>query len=148
MTSFVADDLWGAWTLVSYREELEDGSTRHPMGSDPKGLLLYTADGFMSAQLMKAHRSAVVGDLRSPTTEEAREAATSYIAYSGRYRVTEHGVEHSMEVSLFAGWMGQVQLRRAELEGESLRLRTATPFLSAGVRVQATLDWRRPSAAT
>ena len=40
--------LIGAWSLVSYVENPVDGSAPfHPLGADPRGLILYTPDGYM-----------------------------------------------------------------------------------------------------
>jgi len=44
--------LIGAWSLASYEERPVGGSTSfHPMSKTPKGIIMYSADGFMSAQL-------------------------------------------------------------------------------------------------
>ena len=51
------DRLIGAWSLVSYEERPVDGSPSfYPMGTSPKDIIMYTSDGFMSAQLSKPDR--------------------------------------------------------------------------------------------
>lgn len=57
MSKSLRERLIGAWTLVSYVEKPVDGSpTVHPLGEDATGIIMYTPDGFMSAQLMKSGR--------------------------------------------------------------------------------------------
>jgi hypothetical protein len=50
MAEKLRDQLIGAWKLVSYVEEPGAGSAPfHPMGERPKGIIMYTPDGYMSA---------------------------------------------------------------------------------------------------
>jgi hypothetical protein len=47
------EQLIGAWKLVSYEERPVDGSPPfYPMSEKPMGIIMYTPDGYMSAQLM------------------------------------------------------------------------------------------------
>jgi hypothetical protein len=56
--SSLRDALLGAWELASFvAADGVTGAERHPLGTSPRGLILYTADGFMSAQLSKARIS-------------------------------------------------------------------------------------------
>jgi hypothetical protein len=112
------DQLIGAWKLVSYVEEPVDGSAPfHPLGERPKGIIMYTPDGYMSAQLMRPDRRPFAsGDWFDGTEEEYREEASTYIAYSGPFHVDEEKrtLTHSMFVSLFPNWTGQTQPARRE----------------------------------
>ena len=57
MAEKLRDKLIGAWTLISYVEKPVDGSApNHPMGERPMGIIMYTSDGYMSAQLMRPNR--------------------------------------------------------------------------------------------
>ena len=50
----LCDQLVGAWELVSYVEKPLNGSPpNYPMGERPMGIIMYTPDGYMSAQLMR-----------------------------------------------------------------------------------------------
>jgi hypothetical protein len=52
MATGLRDQLIGAWKLVSYVEEPVDGSKPfYPLGEQPHGIIMYTPDGYMSAQL-------------------------------------------------------------------------------------------------
>jgi hypothetical protein len=141
------DRLIGAWKLVSYVEEPVDGSTPfHPMGEKPKGIIMYTPDGYMSAQLMRPDRRPFAsGDWFDGTEEEYREEASGYIAYSGPFHVDEEKrtLTHSMFVSLFPNWTGQTQPRVVRIEGNKLFLNTESPIKSGGKIVMSRLQWQR-----
>src|SRR5205085_1154298 len=108
MTQKLRDQLIGAWKLVSYEEKPVDGSpTVHPLGEDASGIIMYTPDGWMSAQLMRGGREHFASeDWFKGTLDEYRAEASTYIAYSGPFHVDEEKktLTHSMFVSLFPDW--------------------------------------------
>jgi len=71
MTTLTPQDLReylvGAWTLESYQSSDLDGTNmRYPLGADARGIIMYTADGYMSAQIMRADRAPFArGDLQA-----------------------------------------------------------------------------------
>ena len=139
--------LIGAWRLVSCIESPVDGSPkRSPLGEKPQGIIMYTPDGYMSAQLMRpGRRNFASSDWLKGTPEEFVEEAAGYIAYSGPFHVDEEkqSLAHSVDVSLFPGWLGQTQARLVRIEGDLLHLTTATPINSGGAKVMASLTWKR-----
>lgn len=147
MADGLRDRLIGAWRLVSYHEIPVDGSPPfQPLGSDPQGIIMYTPDGYMSAQLSKSERPTFAsGDWFDGTTEDYVTEAKAYIAYSGPFHVDEdkQTLQHSMFVSLFPNWIGQTQPRAVTLDGDTLRLGTTAPITSGGKTVNSVLVWRR-----
>ncbi|MFJ3188924.1 lipocalin-like domain-containing protein [Streptomyces halstedii] len=147
MTDGLRDRLIGAWKLVSYREHPVDGSDPfEPLGHEPQGIIMYTPDGYMSAQLSKPDRPHFAsGDWFDGTPEEYEQEATSYIAYCGPFHVDEEKqtLAHSMFVSLFPDWAGQSQPRLVTLDGDNLQLGSASPIQSSGRTVNSVLIWRR-----
>jgi hypothetical protein len=145
--SSLREQLIGAWRLVSCVETPVDGSPeRYTLGEDAEGIIMYTPDGYMSAQLMRPGRKNFAsGDWFKGTPEEYTEEAAGYIAYSGPFHVDEEKrtLTHSMDVSLFPGWIGQTHPRVVEIKGEFLHLSTAAPFNSGGKTVSAALIWKR-----
>jgi len=142
--------LVGAWRLQSYVETPVDGGEPfEPLGPDPQGLIIYTPDGYMSAQLSKPDRKGFAsGDWFDGTTQEYVAEASTYIAYSGPFKVDDAGtLTHSMQVSLFPNWIGQTQERTVELDGDTLTLGSASPIRSAGRTVMSRLVWRRASVS-
>ena|SRR5690349_15440089 len=106
------EQLIGAWKLISYSESPVDGSPqRFPMGENAQGIIMYTPDGYMSAQLMRlGRRNFASGDWFEGTPEEFTEEGGGYIAYSGPFHVDEEkqALTHSMAVSLFQVGLGKL----------------------------------------
>lgn len=140
------DWLIGAWTLCSYVATPVDGSSAyHPLGEDAQGLILYTPDGYVAAQLMRRDRPAFAsGDPARGTPDECR-AAAAFIGYAGPFTVDEAtGVlNHEVAVSFFPNWLGRTQVRRADLDAGVLRLTPDVPIRSDGRDVVTRLEWRR-----
>lgn len=143
--------LVGAWRLQSFLATPVDGGEPFaPLGANPQGLIIYTPDGYMSAQLSTPNREVFSsGDWDDGTRDEYVAEASTYIAYSGPYRVDDlTGIlTHTMEVSLFPNWTGHTQERTVELDGDTLTLGTAIPLRSGGRMVMARLVWRRASTS-
>jgi len=141
------ESLVGAWQLVSCTEtDAATGETFLPMGPSPRGLILYTADGYMSAQLSSPDRPGFKsGDMYTGTPNEYLVAGRSYLAYSGPYYVDETGplIVHEMFVSLFPNWQGQQQMRIARLTHDQLHLSPDRPHLFNGSLKSALIVWRR-----
>ncbi|WP_428773319.1 lipocalin-like domain-containing protein [Vibrio sp.] len=139
------EQLIGAWSLVSYVEKPLDGSEPiYPFGKSPKGIIMYTPDGYMSAQISTLNRPHFAsGDWFKGSEKELANEASSYIAYTGPFDVDEetHSLTHTMFISLFPNWTGQTQPRKVKLEGKSLWLSTASPIISGGKEVHSYLHW-------
>jgi hypothetical protein len=144
---FLREQLVGAWALMSFVErDIETGVENHPFGEHPLGLILYTPDGYVSAQLQRPERPPFAdGDLLHATPEEYAAAGRSYIAYSGRFFVDERNksLSHEMAISLFPNWSRQRQVRLVEVNDERLQLSTDRPQRFNGALKTATLTWRR-----
>jgi hypothetical protein len=128
MKATLRDAILGAWELVSFvARDAATGDDRHPLGTAPRGLILYTADGHMSAQLAESD----MGD---------------YIAYGGRYSVDEETstLHHDVTISMMPELLAQPQFRNAAVDGDLLTL-SATSADDAGVTTHSRLLWRRPS---
>jgi hypothetical protein len=151
MAAALRDQLIGAWKLISYEEQPVDGSPSfYPMSEKAMGIIMYTPDGFMSAQFMAPDRKLFAsGDWFQGTDEEYRQAATTYAAYSGPFHVDEEKkiVTHSMFVTIFPNWIGQTQPRAVRIEGDDLYLSSLSPFHLRGRTVNAQLHWKRANKA-
>jgi hypothetical protein len=140
------DRFMGCWQLVSYSEQLGvEGPIRYPHGEDAVGLLIYTRDGYMSAQIMTRGRPEYGFPYTGGgTTEQAAAASSGYLGYSGSFSVDEAtgDVRHQVVVSLLPNWLGQTQLRHSRFDGNCLTL-TAVSELPDGQTFSATLVWER-----
>jgi hypothetical protein len=146
VTKPLRDKLVGAWELVSYVErDSLDGHVRYPHGEDAQGLIMYTPDGYMSAQIQSAGRPNYDRPVASGgTTEQAAAAALGYLAYSGRYFVDEStgDIRHEAKLSLVPNYLGKFHLRHSDLDGDQLRL-SAQTALPGGGTVYSSLVWVR-----
>jgi hypothetical protein len=150
MTTLTSEDLRtsiiGAWTLVSYQSTALDGSDpNYPLGADARGIIMYTPDGYMSAQIMRSDRAPFGDDDQHPANdEEFASAARGYLSYSGPYTVLDGGlIAHHVQVSLLPNWIGGTQYRAAHLDDSHLELAPSEPILLDGEHRNATLVWRR-----
>lgn len=151
-----AQDFIGTWRLLAYTFYHEDGTVEHPWGEDVVGYLLYTPQGYMSANLSHALRRGRLRNalLKASTSNSAvegglarlarRSAPRDYISYAGRYELAGETILHHVEVSLFPHWVGLPQHRYYAFDGDTLTLRTATINSGRGRhRVIAELRWQR-----
>lgn len=122
------DQVIGTWKLLEYTRENKEGERYFPLGENATGFLLYTPDGYMSAQLMAQMRPEyTLGDLHNGTTEEMAKAAHGYHAYSGQYEVDEENqtLYHHMEVSMIPNRLGKVQDRKIAMDGNKMVITSA-----------------------
>ena len=70
-----AVDLIGTWRLRSWKNVASDGSAVDPLGERPVGYIFYNHDGYMSVEIMAAHRAPYQDpDAFGGTPEERSEA--------------------------------------------------------------------------
>jgi hypothetical protein len=137
----------GTWRLVDWNATVGDVPER-PFGGKATGLLTYTADGRMSAALMRTDRRVVPSrTLGSATAADRARAAGGYLSYAGSYRVEGNEVVHTVEVSLFPNWVGGEQRRSVEwisnpIGGKDLIL-SALSQPAGRKPVMNRLRWRR-----
>ena len=116
----IAARLVGVWKLVSYAVDQEGREDSLPFGPAPEGFLIYTPEGFVSAQLMKPERSLFQGhDWQEGTADEYQQAGSGYVSYCGVYEVDEENetVTHLPSVALVPNliFKGQLQIGRAHV---------------------------------
>jgi hypothetical protein len=120
----------GAWQLASFTTRNADtDDVSHPLGATPRGMILYTDDGHMSAQLAD-------GDMGG------------YIAYGGRFDVDEGTsiVHHDVTIAMMPELLAQPQFRQAHIDGDVLTLSAATTN-EAGATTHAIVVWRRAGSS-
>ena len=145
-TSPAAQAIIGAWRLISFQIEGDDGTVVHPFGADAQGSIIYTASGRFSAQLMRRGRpSFAAGDQMRGTPEEIEESYKSCVSYYGSYKLDAEGsfVIHQVEGSLFPNWEGTSLKRFFAFSGNRLRLRTPPTLWGGGGQVVGVLVWER-----
>jgi hypothetical protein len=137
-------DIEGAWAYHHWRITYDDGRITEPFGADASGLLLYTADGFMSACIMAGGRQPFANpNPRAATLRERAGAFDGYFSYAGRWRLVRGVVEHVVSIAANPAMVGTSQFRNARLSGRRLVL-SAEETTARGLR-RHELEWRRPS---
>jgi hypothetical protein len=137
--------LVGVWRLVSLGFREENGETRRPLGDNVRGVLIYTAGGLVSAQLIPPGRPRFVsGDQERATPDEIKAAFDGCTSYYGRYELDPAGgrVVHAIEASLYPNYEGQGQVRYFRLDGDRLEITTAPILWQERPRV-VVLVWER-----
>jgi hypothetical protein len=129
--------LIGAWKLESYiaypTPESAVQRPTHPMTPRVTGFIMYTPDGYMSAQmLIPGQQSFKRGEGEEP---QWAEAGKRFFAYAGPYYITNEGpgreetLRHTFQVCNLPGWIGDIQIRthKFEEDGQVLVLGSEEP---------------------
>lgn len=147
MSALQRDQLLGSWLLTEWRIDYPGGAAANwPFGKDAVGLLIYGADGWMSATMSCRARA----PLSAASAVQADDASTArafreYLAYSGRWRLEGSAIAHEVEMSMNPVLIGSCQWRDAHIEGPSLLL-GASESLGRGRMRQHQIRWRRAPA--
>jgi hypothetical protein len=133
-------DLVGTWKLVSASSVTSNGQRNEaPYGVDPAGFLSYFEDGRMSSLISYGGRK----PLRAiPQVEEQAEAFKTFLAYAGRYTLSEDKVIHHVEVCSIPNYVGKDLVRGVKFQGDQIVLVTP-PTLVNGTIQSIELIWLR-----
>jgi hypothetical protein len=121
----------GVWELARWGRTRDGG----PLAAfdDVRGRLIYTADGFVAAQLERA----------SLTEPERRQT----YSYSGTWRIDGDTAHHAVDLSTVPEWIGTT-LTRTVLVLEASRLHLETPPVRGrSGDLRDVLEWIRPVGA-
>ena len=131
------EQLIGTWRLRSWKSFAGDGSEIDQLGQDPVGYIIYTGDGYVSVDMMAAHR-------KREGSGDTPESLSTYLAYAGPFEVLadQDTVIHHVEVCSIPGWVGTDQVRFAKREGDRLTL-SFEPMIIQGVERRGELVWER-----
>lgn len=135
----------GTWKLISFEYRRRDGALTFPFGEDAEGLLIYTQNGYMSAQVADANRTRFNGsDALHGTPEEIKSAFLSSAAYYGQFEVdTENNIIlHHTDISTLPNQSNTVQKRFYSFENDKLIL-TTPPTEFGGDVITGVLIWKR-----
>ena len=119
----VSNSFVGTWKLVAWEVTQPDGTVHHQYGKDVVGYLIYTADGYMSAEIMDLDRQQsdpyfpleIAAAQTLPDPDRAR-AYSTYLSYCGTYTVEGDTVTHHVKVGLIPSWTGSEQPRHFRFE--------------------------------
>jgi len=113
----------GTWDLVDWRIVDPSGDVTFPWGEDPRGQLVYTREGRMSAHLMGSFAESDGGS-----------GGLQDLSYWGSFSVDPDAeiVTHHVDGSSVPSWVGSEQARSFEFLGEDRLLLSAALGSSGG----------------
>src|SRR6187402_2540374 len=107
--SIAQEKLVGSWSLVSIDNIYPDNSRIHPYGENPKGLLIFDANGNYAIQILKAVRPKIASaDKNNCTPEENAALVQGSNSHFGHYEVDEvhKTLVFKIESAFFPNWEG------------------------------------------
>ena len=135
------NQLVGPWKFVSSTSQRDDGSTT--WGTDPKGLLIFTDNGYFSLQIMRSDRPKYKSGTRQRASLIENQATTrGTLSYFGTYTVGEpdHTIALHIDSSSYPNIGDTDQKRTVTLAGDTLKLENPAPSRRSGPTVQV---WER-----
>jgi hypothetical protein len=137
-----AEQLTGTWTLVSADNLLPDGGRAPVFGANPRGFLVFAANGYFSISLVNSDLPKFASNNRdNGTADENKAAVAGSLFYFGTYSVSADGtLATHIEGSSFPNSVGTDQKRIIT----ALSATTVTwinPAASAGGTAE--LAWKR-----
>lgn len=117
----------GTWKPISWEVMQSDGTTHYPFGKDAVGYLMYTADGYMAAEIMDPDRQQSDPNLpletavaRNLQDRDQARAFSTYLSYCGTFTVEGNTLTHHVKAGLIPGWTGSEQVRPFKFDGGRL----------------------------
>jgi len=140
--------LVGTWRLVSFVTPAGSGGWRPYWDDRASGLIVYTPDGQVSAQVYDARRPRLGTPWERVSPSAAQAAFVGMASYYGRYRVdaSRSTVTHAIEGAMSPDWIGAELVRGYRFLGPNrveLRVLTSADGQSAE---NAVLLWERVDA--
>jgi hypothetical protein len=144
MTDALAEKLVGSWLLLRWSVSYPDGRPPvMPFGADALGLLIYGADGWMSATMCRNGRVPLSATSAFAADDASKARAfEGYLAYAGRWTVEGDVIRHEVRMSLNPVLIGVPQFRRARLDVDRLDL-SADEQDGQGRSRSHSILWRR-----
>jgi hypothetical protein len=140
------DKLVGSWKLVSASSTTRDGERNEtPYGPNPVGFLTYGLDGRVTALISNGGRKPLSVGGGQP--EEQAEAFRTFLAYAGRYTLTDDKVIHFVEISSIQNYVGKELVRTVRFQTDQIvndQITLITPPTRINGKIQTVeLIWQR-----
>ena len=133
------DKLVGTWIQVSIDVAFPDGTKRPLFGENPKGIVIYTSDGYFSLMQARADLPKLVsGRPQTATADEAKAVLAGSIAYFGKYSLDEASNVLSVDIqaSTFANLTGDPTEKRTITSLTESELKFTRPGLLPGTTLE------------
>jgi hypothetical protein len=133
----------GSWSVLLVDAVAEDGTRTPAYGPHPRGLVIFSPDGYYSLQAMSDTRPKfAANDKLKGTADEYKAAVLGMISFFGRYTLDEEKkmLTLHLDASSYPNWDGTTQTRPITEFTDDV-LTWITPVSSAGARAE--VSWRR-----
>ena len=137
-----AKSLVGTWTIVASDTVDASGKRTPTFGPNPRGSLIFTANGRYSLTLARTTLPKFASDNRTKGTAEENQAIVSgSLSHFGKYTTDDKDKSFTfhVETSTYPNWDGTTQKRPFTVSGDELKYSTAAA--SGGGRAE--LVWKR-----
>jgi len=125
----------GTWTAVSQYVD-QNGKKLEPFGSNPKGMVVYDANGRFVLVLQRAMLPKFASNNRmTGTAEENKAIVQGSIAYFGQYSIDEkeHKINLHYDGSTYPNWDGDDQTRLIAVSGDELQIISPISAVGGGI---------------
>ena len=125
----------GTWFAVSQYVD-QDGKKLEPFGSNPKGMVVYDANGRFILVLQRATLPKFASNNRmTGTAEENKAIVQGSIAYYGRYSIDEkeRKINLHYDGSTYPNWDGEDQTRLITVSGDELKIISPVSAVGGGI---------------
>ncbi len=138
------EQIIGAWTLVSADSVRPDGSRAPVFGPNPKGIMIFSRDGYFALVQMRAELPGIAAKSRDQgTPEENKAIVQGSIAYFGTYSVNEADKVITIKLggSTFANLLGGGEQKKIITSLTAEELKFINPRTPSGATLE--VDWKR-----
>jgi lipocalin-like protein len=125
----------GTWMAVAQYVD-QDGKKLEPFGSNPKGMVVYDANGRFILVLQRGTLPKFASNNRmAGTAEENKAIVQGSIAYFGRYSIDEkeRKINLHYDGSTYPNWDGEDQTRLIEISGDELKIISPVSAVGGGI---------------
>ncbi len=136
------EKLIGTWLQVSIDTVSADGTRRPLYGENPKGIVIYTSDGYFSLMQARVDLPKLKSGLPSKATpDEAKAVIAGSIAYYGTYSLDEANNILSLDIhaSTLANFTGNPEEKRTITSLTDTELKFTRSFVQ-GVTLEAVFE--------
>jgi hypothetical protein len=141
------EEIVGSWRLLIVDAIQKDGTKVPLYGPNPKGLVIFTADGRYSIQIMRDIRPKIAANDRlKGTPAEIKSSLEGINTHFGSYTVNEADKTFTVRIegSSFPNWDNTTQTRQiTALVGDDFTWSNANPAAPSAGGDRVDLAWRR-----
>lgn len=135
-------DVIGVWELESLESfDLKDSSVSYPIGKNVQGLLIYEANGYMSAILTNKDRSLITNSSLAESWSGVFLAES--VAYSGKFSTDGVNMFHHIEVSSCPNLVGKTEERKILVAEQDRFVVSTDPSQSTINDSRVIVRWKR-----